>query len=274
VIVTTENSAPVANAGPDQSVPAGAPLATLDGSASSDVDGDPLTYAWSLAGAPYGSGATLSDPTAVMPSFMVDLPGTYVAQLIVNDGLLDSAPSPVIVTTENSAPVANAGLDQSVPAGALVTLDGSASSDTDGDTLTFVWSLSAVPPGSGAVLSDPTAVMPGFVADLPGTYVAQLIVNDGFVDGAPDSVTISIMDIPPLDPDGKKLELEDFIEAVAAQSVTVTGLVIWPTQATVVQFKNCGGLQEFQVGQRVKIIAWPNVDGSATAERITVNCGG
>jgi len=37
-----------------------------------------------------------------------------VAQLIVNDGKVDSAPDTVVITTENSAPVANAGPDQTV----------------------------------------------------------------------------------------------------------------------------------------------------------------
>lgn len=37
------NNAPIADAGPDQSVSVGAPV-TLDGSASSDVDGDSLTF--------------------------------------------------------------------------------------------------------------------------------------------------------------------------------------------------------------------------------------
>jgi hypothetical protein len=93
-------------------------------------------------------------------------------------------------SADNTPPVADAGPDQAVLVGDTVTLDGSGSSDVDGDSLTFDWALISVPAGSGATLSDSTAVMPTFVADVAGTYTAQLIVNDGMVDSAPDTVAI------------------------------------------------------------------------------------
>ena len=43
----------------------------------------------------------LSDPAAVSPSFSVDLPGTYAVQLVVNDGLLDSTPDSVVITSNS-----------------------------------------------------------------------------------------------------------------------------------------------------------------------------
>jgi hypothetical protein len=58
----------------------------LDGSASSDVDGDPLTYSWTFVSVPAGSTAVLSNPAAVKPTFVVNLKGTYVVQLVVNTG--------------------------------------------------------------------------------------------------------------------------------------------------------------------------------------------
>ena len=188
---STNNVAPVANAGPDQGGITPGSLVTLDGSASSDGDGDPLTYSWSLTSRPAGSTAVLANPTSVTPTFTVDLAGDYMAQLIVNDGTVDSAPDSVIITSNNVAPVANAGPDQSGKAlGSLVTLDGSASSDANGDPLTYSWSLTSKPAGSAAVLANPISVTPTFTADLAGTYVVQLIVNDGTLSSAPNTVNI------------------------------------------------------------------------------------
>ena len=94
----------------------------------------------------------------INPTFTVDKPGSYVAQIIVNDGQVDSLPSTVTITTQNSPPVANAGPDQTVFVGTTVTLDGSGSTDVDGDLLSYHWSLITVPEGSAASLSDATAV--------------------------------------------------------------------------------------------------------------------
>jgi len=197
VLVSTENSPPVANAGANQAIPLGGSI-ILDGSRSSDVDGDPLTFRWSLLARPAGSQAVLSDATAVSPRFIADYPGTYVAQLIVNDGSVDSAPASVSLSTANAAPVANAGPDQTVPLGSLVSLDGSASRDPEGALVSYNWSLTGKPVGSNAALNGSNSVNPGFTADLPGDYVVQLIVNDGTLASAPDTVTISTANSRPV----------------------------------------------------------------------------
>ena len=198
-IISTNNVAPVANAGPDQGGKAPGSIVTLNGSASSDGDGDPLTYSWTLLTKPAGSAAVLANPTSVTPTFTVDLVGDYTAQLIVNDGTVDSAPDSVIISTVNVAPVANAGPDQGGKAlGSLVTLNGSLSSDANGDPLTYLWSLTAKPAGSAAVLANPTSVTPTFTVDRAGIYVVQLIVNDGTVNSAPDSVIISTVNVAPV----------------------------------------------------------------------------
>jgi hypothetical protein len=188
---------PVANAGLAQTVMVGQTV-TLDGSGSTDANGDLLQYRWSFVARPTGSQATLSNPTLVHPTFVVDRPGTYIVQLIVNDGKVNSAPDTVTITTNNTLPVANAGPDQTVAVGATVTLDGSQSSDVDGDPLLFTWIFTQVPSESHATLSDPTAVHPTFVADKAGVYMVQLIVNDGFGKSAPATVTSTTQNTRPV----------------------------------------------------------------------------
>lgn len=94
---TPLNSAPVADAGTDQSANVGS-LITLDGSASFDPDGDPLTYSWSFTSQPTNSLATLNDPAAARPTFTADVAGIYVASLKINDGTVDSTPASVTIS--------------------------------------------------------------------------------------------------------------------------------------------------------------------------------
>ena len=76
------------------------------------MDGDPLTYYWTLTEKPAGSAAMLSDTAAVKPTFTADKPGMYVAHLFVNDGLADSGQDTVVISTINSVPTAEAGPNQ------------------------------------------------------------------------------------------------------------------------------------------------------------------
>lgn len=125
------NTAPIADAGTDVKAFVGDTV-TLDGSGSVDTDDDNLTYQWSLV-KPSGSNASLSNPTAVKPWFVMDVSGNYEAQLVVIDENLASDTDAVRISSQNSAPVADAGPDQTVFVGDMVDLDGIDSTDVDGD---------------------------------------------------------------------------------------------------------------------------------------------
>ena len=93
----TTNAVPVANAGADQNVEVGA-LVTLGGAGSSDAEGSPLSFGWTLTSAPAGSTAKLADPATGTPAFTPDVDGSYLITLVVNDGSASSAPDTVTVT--------------------------------------------------------------------------------------------------------------------------------------------------------------------------------
>jgi hypothetical protein len=102
------NRPPSADAGPNQEVETGT-LVTLNGSGSSDPDGDMITYGWTLE-TPAGSSAQLSDATDDTPRFTPDVDGEYVATLVVNDGQLGSDPAGVRVLASTTPPAPNGAL--------------------------------------------------------------------------------------------------------------------------------------------------------------------
>jgi len=93
----TNNTIPVADPGIDQFFTAIGTLIVLDGNGSYDADNDPLTYSWTMTGKPFGSSAVLSDDTTVNPTFTADEEGSYIIELIVNDGTVDSNASTVTI---------------------------------------------------------------------------------------------------------------------------------------------------------------------------------
>ncbi len=109
VYISTKNSAPVADAGADQRILDTPSMVRLDGSGSTDVDGQLLTYAWTVQ-APTG-GATLDSANTVRPTLNLPFDGTYVVQLEVTDESGAAASDTVVISTEGVAPVARAGRD-------------------------------------------------------------------------------------------------------------------------------------------------------------------
>lgn len=185
------NHPPVAHAGPDQTVFVGDTV-TLDGSKSSDVDGDLLTFSWSFTSLPDGSTATLSDPTIVNPTFDVDIAGAYVVQLIVNDGSLNSDSDTVVINAYELAPANRNPEITSTPLttadiGELYTYDVEAT-DQDGYPLTF--SLTQAPTGM------------------------TIDIGTGLIEWTPDNAQIGQHDVT--------VRVEDALGAYDTQSFTIT----------------------------------------------------
>lgn len=191
-VIEKTNTAPVANAGPPQSHLAGTTV-YLNGSGSTDQNGDSLSYAWKMEVSPAGSAATLANENMVNPSFFADRGGTYVISLIVNDDTTNSLPAyaTVLVTDQNTVPIANAGADQDVNTNTLVSLSATGSYDGDGDPLTYLWTMGSKPVGSSASLANSSALVTTFTADIAGVYTISLIVNDGHNSSLVDTVTVT-----------------------------------------------------------------------------------
>ncbi len=201
VNVANVNNPPVADAGPSQSVPEASGVA-LNATFSTDPDLETLTYSWVQTGGP---AVTLSDALAAQPTFTAPLvtaggdPNAAVTltfAMTVFDGCdgYDTDVVEVKVTNVDHAPLADAGGSQSKNEATLVTLDASASSDPDGDALTYAWTKLS---GPAVTLSDASSAQPTFTAPFVGiggdTLVFQVVVGDGFGGQASDTVTIAVL---------------------------------------------------------------------------------
>ena len=195
-VASPDNQAPTANAGPDFVVGVNSPV-PLSALASSDPDGDPLSYQWTVIAAP--TEVQLADATAQQTTFTPTASGEYRFRLTVDDGQFSATAEVAVLVraTGNIAPIANAGPDQQVAVGELVTLDGSLSADSDGaienPILLYHWIVGTTPSGT-VLLSDSTAVQPTFIAAEPGDYVFGLEVYDGDLTSLLDVVIVRVVD--------------------------------------------------------------------------------
>ncbi|HWH08630.1 MAG TPA: PKD domain-containing protein, partial [Candidatus Thermoplasmatota archaeon] len=132
---------------------------TFDARATTDADGDALTYAWDFGDGTTGAGAT--------PSHAYAAEGSYVVRLVASDGRLSSSASQAVTAVRpNRAPVATFGVSGS---GLAWTFDAASSTDPDGDRLTYAWSFGDGATATGARVTHEYA---------PGSYTARLTVTD------------------------------------------------------------------------------------------------
>lgn len=138
----TELKPPTADAGADRTVAVGQ-VVQLDGAASQDPQGLPISFAWSFRVLPVGSAARFNDPAAVTPSFTADVAGRYLVDLSVTSGAGRSSTATVVINAD-------------VTAGVVAPIAG--------------FTVSPVALGPGALLAGPR----GLVTDGLGTvYVAE-----------------------------------------------------------------------------------------------------
>ncbi len=96
------------------------------------------------------------------------------------------------ITPVNTAPIASISADKfSGQTPLTVTFDGSGSSDAQNDALTYLWDF-----GNGETSTDEN---PSTIYTTPGAYLVSLVVNDGLLNSAEESITITVTE-PILNP--------------------------------------------------------------------------
>jgi hypothetical protein len=190
--VTQVSYRPVALAGLNKTVQEGETV-LLDGSASYDLDGNPITFSWRSPAGIHLNDSTLKKPTFVAP--IVTATKNFTFTLVVNDGTSDSDPSTVTITVQhvNKRPVANAGPDISYNEGSSVSLDGNLSYDPDLDVISYKWTSL-----DGIILFDALGPAPSFIAPQVSTdksYRFKLDVSDGVLTSLADTVVIKVLNV-------------------------------------------------------------------------------
>jgi hypothetical protein len=142
----------------------------LDGSLSSDPDGDALTYSWLQTAGPHVDLSLSSDGSAATFTAPNDVPLSGVTlefQLTVSDGILSSsAIKDISVKWVNDPPEAVVGCPASVDEGTSVTLLGSGSTDSDDGIVSYSWiqtnggPVATLPEPASAMDSDRTFTAP------------------------------------------------------------------------------------------------------------------
>lgn len=185
VIVGDNNTAPIADAGLDQTATQGE-LVTLDGSNSSDPDDGITSYLWEPV---EGTSISLTNSTSVNPTFIapnVDHEAEVLTfRLTVTDksGAKDTDLCNVTVhQNQNIPPKANAGTNQQVEENATFRLDGSGSTDPDGAIVSYKWLQVGGTPATLMSGSNTTDMSPRYRAPEAGsqgeTLIFELTVED------------------------------------------------------------------------------------------------
>lgn len=191
VSIVVQNIAPIADAGPDQSMSSLPSIVTLDGGGSYDPQDESLTYRWRQITGPV---VNLSNVNVVDPNFIpVDF-AVYVFELIVNDGFKDSPPDTVGIVIGNRAPIADAGKPR-YAAEDPVVLNGSGSFDPDQyGNLTYQWQQISGPSATilGSDIPTPTIIEFLQTNDIQRCEF-ELTVSDGDLLSRPDTVEVIIV---------------------------------------------------------------------------------
>lgn len=188
------NTAPIANAGPDQAGILNQSV-FFNASASSDSGGSIVSYSWNFGDSTGASGATPN-------SFHIyTSTGQKTVTLTVTDNCGATATDQMIVNVQpsapcanNQAPIANAGPDKTTPALIPVLFNGSASSDADGQVISYRWFF-----GNGQSTNWQPSPSTTHSYTAGGNFTASLQVKDNCqIVSAADNLIVTVINQAPV----------------------------------------------------------------------------
>ncbi len=193
LLVVPANSAPIVDAGVDQTANENTVLNLL--CSASDTDGDMISFSWSSSSSEVVIGdSSFASTTVQIPIVVEDEVITMTCS--ATDGQLSSSDSMKInvVNVFNLPIVADAGVDQIVNEHVKVSLDGSMSNDPEGQDLSYMWTQIS---GEPIVLSSASSVTPSFTSPTVANgeikvLVFELKVFDDNGRESVDTVTITV----------------------------------------------------------------------------------
>lgn len=193
LLVVPANSAPIVDAGVDQTTDENTILNLL--CAASDSDGDMINFSWSSSSSEVVIGDSSSASTTVQIPIVIE-DEIITMTCSATDGKLSSSDAMKInvVNLLNLPIVADAGIDQIVNEHVKVSLDGSMSNDPEGQDLSYMWTQIS---GEPVVLSSVSSVTPSFTSPTVANgeikvLVFELKVFDDNGRESVDTVTITV----------------------------------------------------------------------------------
>ena len=199
IFVVPENSAPIANAGPDRIVDENSSIDVM--CTGSDPDGDMIEFSWSTSSAVTIEQSSSPMTTVMIPSVVKDTPMELTCT--VTDGQLFSSDSLTLTVRNvlNLDIVADAGVDRIVNEMVNVSLDGSKSHDPENQPISYLWTQVS---GEPVVLSSTTSIKPSFTSPTVAngeikvlTFELKVYDNNGRSDTDTVVITVDPLNSPP-----------------------------------------------------------------------------
>ncbi len=272
VIVAVPPHPPIANPGGPYVGYTGIPV-QLDGSKSYDIDPTDFitSYGWELDNVyPYN----FADATGAKPTYTWNSPGTYNIGLQVYDNGVLSPNNQKLSDTKwttitiklNHPPVASAGGPYTVNEGSTIQLDGSASTDLDGNPLTYAWDL------DNDGIFETAGAKPSFSRPDNGVFTVRLKVSDGALESTA-STTVTVLNVPPAVNPLSPVTLNEGGTYTASGSFTDPGADTW---TATVDYGDGTGVQPLPLSGKTFALShiYPRYGGYTVTVTVTDKDGG